>query len=259
MAYGIPAASLSTLNSADGSSTVTIFNYTGTASVNGPIEVQRRDELPEEAALEINIRPSSGVHSPREAHLEALVASTLRSVILVERFPRTLIQVTLQILGEPDEGPEWKYLPKSEAQTLMVLPSLLEAALLAVMDANLPLSETYRCAVVAAVVKPSVPDTVSLEEIDERSEEMVDVQFLSPRADYDLSQILSLHVFSFTGDDKMVFCESEGSFKLETWEKARGVAEQACRMARDKGEQVDEVRGAVVEKAKKEYRWTGNV
>lgn len=32
-------------------------------AVNGPIEVQRRDELPEEAAIEVNIRPAVGVGS----------------------------------------------------------------------------------------------------------------------------------------------------------------------------------------------------
>ena len=31
------------------------------AAINGPIEVQRRDELPEEAAVDVTIRPASGV------------------------------------------------------------------------------------------------------------------------------------------------------------------------------------------------------
>lgn len=33
------------------------------AAVNGPIEVQRRDELPQHAALEVNVRPAVGVGS----------------------------------------------------------------------------------------------------------------------------------------------------------------------------------------------------
>ena len=30
------------------------------AAVNGPIEVQRRDELPEEAAVDVVVRPAAG-------------------------------------------------------------------------------------------------------------------------------------------------------------------------------------------------------
>jgi exosome complex component RRP46 len=46
---------------ADGSATHTSNGYTILASINGPIEVQRRDEIAEEAALEVHIRPASGV------------------------------------------------------------------------------------------------------------------------------------------------------------------------------------------------------
>lgn len=264
MAYG-PSTTLTTLHNADGSSTVSLHNYTVTASVNGPIEVQRRDELPEEAALEINIRPASGVHSPREAHLETLVHSTLRSVILVERFPRTLIQVTLQVLAEPEEGRGWKYIPR-EAGGLMVLPALLQAGLMAVMDAGVPLETGYRSVLVVGVVRPSVPDSASLKEIEERGDRVVDVTFLSPSAEYDLSRMLSLHVFSFATDGKMLFCESGGSFSFETWERAREVAEKACSVARAKGVdpmavdggnggEQDDILKAVTEKVMKENRW----
>lgn len=252
---------LSTLHNADGSSTVSTHNYTVTASVNGPIEVQRRDELPEEAALEINIRPSSGVHSPREAHLETLIHSTLRSVILVDRFPRTLIQVTLQVLAEPEEGRRWKYLPR-DTGGLMVLPALLQAALMAVMDTGLPLETSYRSVLVAGMVKPSVPESVSLDEIEEKGDQVVDVTFLSPSAEYDLTRMLSLHVFSYTTDGKLLFCESEGSFGFETWEKSREVAEKACDVARRQGEdttlvdgKTDDIRKAVTEKVMKDNRW----
>jgi exosome complex component RRP46 len=49
------------LHRADGSATYSANGYTVLGSVNGPIEVQRRDELAEEAAIEIHIRPASGV------------------------------------------------------------------------------------------------------------------------------------------------------------------------------------------------------
>jgi len=59
----IPQTTLSPLSRADGSATFSQSGYTVIAAVNGPIEVQRRDELPEEAAIEVNIRPAIGVGS----------------------------------------------------------------------------------------------------------------------------------------------------------------------------------------------------
>lgn len=52
---------LSPLQRADGSATFSQNGYTIIGAVNGPIDVQRRDELPEEAAIDVTIRPLSGV------------------------------------------------------------------------------------------------------------------------------------------------------------------------------------------------------
>ena len=52
---------LSLLHRADGSVKYSQIGYTVIAAINGPIEVQRRDELPEEATLDVAIRPAAGV------------------------------------------------------------------------------------------------------------------------------------------------------------------------------------------------------
>ena len=52
---------LGDLDRADGSATYTANGYQIICAVNGPVEVQRRDELPEEAAIEVNVRPAAGV------------------------------------------------------------------------------------------------------------------------------------------------------------------------------------------------------
>lgn len=118
-----PSVILSHLHRADGSATFSQNGYTVIGAVNGPIEVPRRDELPEEAAIEVLVRPAAGVggkllHSrkppqmpvltkfvlgTRERHLESILQSTLRQIILVHNFPRTLIQVTLQITNTPED------------------------------------------------------------------------------------------------------------------------------------------------------------
>ena len=56
-----PEADILPLRNADGSASYSCNGYSVLAGVNGPIEVQRRDELPEEAAIDVVIRPASGV------------------------------------------------------------------------------------------------------------------------------------------------------------------------------------------------------
>ena len=52
---------LSPLRRADGSVSYQCDGYSVIAAVNGPVEVQRRDELPEEAAIEVALRPATGI------------------------------------------------------------------------------------------------------------------------------------------------------------------------------------------------------
>ena len=59
----LPEATLTHLNRADGSATYTHNGYSVIGAVNGPIEVLRRDEQPEEATIEVNVRPAIGVGS----------------------------------------------------------------------------------------------------------------------------------------------------------------------------------------------------
>ena len=96
-----PVALLSHLHKTDGSATFSQNGYTIIGAVNGPIEVQRRDELPEEAAIDVLVRPAAGVGSTREKQLESIIEKTLRQIILINNFPRTLIQVTLQVTSSP--------------------------------------------------------------------------------------------------------------------------------------------------------------
>jgi exosome complex component RRP46 len=58
-----PTASLSHLHCTDGSATFSQNGYTVVCAVNGPLEVGRRDELPEEAAIDVVVRPAAGVGS----------------------------------------------------------------------------------------------------------------------------------------------------------------------------------------------------
>ena len=65
------------LHRADGSSTYSCNGCTVIAAANGPIEVQRRDEVPDEAVVDVTVIPASGVggESIEQPNLPAIVAN----------------------------------------------------------------------------------------------------------------------------------------------------------------------------------------
>jgi exosome complex component RRP46 len=61
MASSLIHATIGTLDRADGSATYSCNGFSVIGGVNGPVEVQRRDELPEEALVDVVVRPVAGV------------------------------------------------------------------------------------------------------------------------------------------------------------------------------------------------------
>lgn len=57
----LPLVKLGALPEADGSASYSWQGFEVLGAVNGPIEPQRRDEIPEEAFLEVHIRSVNGV------------------------------------------------------------------------------------------------------------------------------------------------------------------------------------------------------
>ncbi|KAI1415981.1 hypothetical protein F5Y13DRAFT_186834 [Hypoxylon sp. FL1857] len=204
-----PEALLSHLQNADGSATFSYAGYTVVGAVNGPIEVQRRDELPEEAAVDVIVRPAAGVGGTRERHLESLIQSTLRQIILVNNFPRTLIQVILQVTTAPEN----EYVNAKVVQAgsnLSILPALLQTAVLSLLSAALPLTATLTSTSLAIIA-------------DGQSKRAV----LNP-SPREIETSESFHVFSFTSHDELILVESEGSFTMKEWDDAFAAAQRQC-------------------------------
>ncbi|KAI1764793.1 hypothetical protein GGR53DRAFT_466038 [Hypoxylon sp. FL1150] len=204
-----PEALLSHLQNADGSATFSYAGYTVVGAVNGPIEVQRKDEIPEEAAVDVIVRPAAGVGGTRERHLESLIQSTLRQIILVENFPRTLIQIILQVTTAPEN----EYVNAKVVQAssnLAILPALLQTAVLSLLSAALPLTATLTSTSLAIVSDGQSTKTVLNP---------------SPR-EIEVSQ--SFHVFAFTSHDELILVESEGGFTTKEWDDVFAVAQRQC-------------------------------
>ncbi|KAF3769094.1 hypothetical protein M406DRAFT_337384 [Cryphonectria parasitica EP155] len=204
-----PEAALSPLPKADGSATYSYAGYTITASANGPIEAQRRDEHPYEALVDVVVRPAAGVGGTRERHLESLLQQSLRQLILVKNFPRCLIQIVLQITASPAN--EYVNTKLTQASTdLSIIPALLQTAVLALLSAAVPMRSTATC--VVAAVSPE----------DGKTEVVIDP---SPRQ-VELSR--SVHVLAFTSHDELLLAESEGDFSMNEWDQVYDTARSIC-------------------------------
>ncbi|KAF2220858.1 ribosomal protein S5 domain 2-type protein [Elsinoe ampelina] len=212
----VPEAKLGPLHRADGSATYSHAGYSVICAVNGPVEVQRRDELPDEAAIEVNVRPAVGVGGPRERHLETLIHSTVRHIILTHLHPRTLIQITLQILSLPETESDLR-----SSSHIHLLPPLLNTTSLALLHASIPLSTTLTSTIIALPSSPpSHPSALSTPS-----------SGTAPILDPSPAQILqakSVHVFAFSSKGEVLLAASEGGFGVEEWEGAEEVARVAC-------------------------------
>lgn len=224
-----PKAELGALPHADGSVNYSWQGFEVAGSVNGPIEVQRRDEIPEEAFIEVNVRPANGTGGThlrlyllrstrsdnnlgtRERHLEVLITSVLRSIILTKLHPRTLIQITLQLLTTPENGsisaPVSQY-----ASHLPALPHLLHAALLALLNANIPLSRTY---------------TVALIGTDD------DGKTIAWPNSKVMESLAAVHVVALSSKGETLLLESEGDFSVEDFRNIAAMARTLCLDAGD--------------------------
>jgi len=165
------------------------------------------------------------------------LTNTLRHIILTHLHPRTLIQITVQILSVPEDVSLTR--PSSH---LPALPALLQSAVLALLSASIPLSQTLTSTLVSLDYdnKPTV--TPSAKQI---------------------AAAKSVHVFAFSSFGDVLVAESEGSFGVEDWEQA---CEEARRLCVKEGESVimeedgrvnlsDFVKGAVGGEVQKANAW----
>ncbi|EGX92017.1 ribosomal protein S5 domain 2-type fold domain containing protein [Cordyceps militaris CM01] len=210
-----PQADLAPLPKADGSATYSYNGYTVTSAVNGPIEAQRRDENPFEAIIDVNIRPAAGVGGTAERVLESILQRALRQLIPIRNFPRSMIQITLQVT----ETPENAYANTKVVQAqlnLAIIPVLLHAAILSLLTGAIPL-KTIATAVTLAVRGADGGGIVA-----------------DPSA-READTARSLHVLGFTADDELLLAESQGTFTVDEWAAVLAAGQEACGRAAPQG------------------------
>ena len=202
-----PLPSLGTLSRADGSATYIHNDYSILCGVNFPVEAPPRTSLPEECYVEVHVRPHNGVGQVKERHLERLVADTLRSVVLVAMYPRQMLQVTLQVMGVPkDEDLSGRGGGQGESY-LPILPSLLNAACLGIMDAGVPMRVTFTATILGISSSGAVSQDPEIQAT---------------------KNATSLHVVAFSSPGDLLLAESEGKFGIDEWERVEGLGRKIC-------------------------------
>jgi exosome complex component RRP46 len=206
-----PQAVLHSLVNADGSATYSApsHSYKIVAGVNYPVEVPyRSDEIPESTFIEVNLRPHNGVSMVKERHVEELIKRTLGTIIIADETPRTMLQITLQVVSvETDESLPGGIKGGGQGETYLdVLASAFNAAVLGCLDAAVPM-RTVAGAVLVGIGS--------------------DRHFMVSPGVVARKKCASLHVFGFDRDGKILLMESEGKFGMDDWKEAEQVARLA--------------------------------
>lgn len=203
-----PTAELSHLTKSDGSATFSYGGYAVIAAVNGPVEAQRRDENAFEALVDVIVRPAAGVGGTRERQLESIMQAALRQLIPVRDFPRSVIQITLQVAETPENA--YVNAKINQAQlNLPIIPALFHTAILGLLSAAVPL-KTIGAATLLAIPEEEGKDII-----------------VDPSA-VDIDHAKSVHVLGFTSHNDLLLAESEGAFTPDEWTKVLQTGQRIC-------------------------------
>jgi exosome complex component RRP46 len=166
------------LHKADGSSKFSLGESTVIAGIFGPVSVPIRLEKIDAAKVIVVVDPLSGTGGTFEKTLATQIEKSLDAIIDIRSFPRSSIQVNLQIL----------------AQDGLILPVALNAAVLACIDAGIPM--------ISMIGSISVSVTA-------------DGQILLDPDQGEIDSSVSRHVFAFAEKSNgLVLQESWGSFSI---------------------------------------------
>lgn len=127
-------------------------------------------------------------------------------------------------------------------QYLAVLPWLLNAACLALLDAAIPMRCIFTSTIIAMISKTITREHPSIKE---------------------MSMAESLHVLTFSSTDELLLAESEGRFSMDVWDEIADKAKIIC--LGDADAMVDEqeerkslqdgLKSAIEKKVRENARW----
>ncbi|EWC44181.1 hypothetical protein DRE_07006 [Drechslerella stenobrocha 248] len=197
-------------------------------AVNGPIEVRAKDEQPSNATVEVIVKPGIGVGGVRETRLAGILQKTLAPLILTAHHPRTLIQITAQVLQCEDH-----------TSIPLLLAPLLNCAIFSLLLAGVPLRTTAWAVHLVIPSKPPQP-VADAEAMQTDATNVANGTIRNPNKAL-LAQAKSSHTLAFSKEGEMLLIESidcsEGSggvsadgqgWNIEEWFGVMDEAQRVC-------------------------------
>ncbi|CAO1620917.1 unnamed protein product [Parajaminaea phylloscopi] len=265
-----PVVALNVLPQSDGSASFGFGQQISLASLIGPTEVRIRDELTDRATLDITALPLTGVVGiAATSFANGTLQRALASVAILERYPRSLLQLTLQTTNQ--EGLASLSVASSNAgsRSRRIRPTRphpdaslgateraahINAAMLALMQGGIACSATVCAVAVAHVPRASLQRSPSRDD-DEMQDDSEDADsatsiVVDPSPQEEL-HATSIHLFAFacsgtvvdcdvgedkeggpredTGEARLVLVESNGPTPLPSYLQAVHLARQVAK------------------------------
>ena len=148
------------LSRADGSGSFGFGAQTSLASVTGPIEVRLRDEITDSATLQFIFSPLDGPAGIAAKASATEMLDLFKAVVLAHHHPRTQIQVTVQTTStQPTTSVFHNSAPlllgPDAAPLAAETATSINAAMMALLDAGIPMKATVAAISCAVLEKPS--------------------------------------------------------------------------------------------------------
>ncbi|KAK9240211.1 ribosomal protein S5 domain 2-type protein [Lipomyces kononenkoae] len=226
------SAKTSFLYRVDGSASWTVGTANVIVSVSGPIEVNKREELPDVATVEIVVRPGTGVTSTREQFLQDRIRKVFAPVIVLDLHPRTLIQIVVQIVQSGD----------TKMLNTMTLSASINATYMALLDAGVPVRSTVSATSII-YYKTQAQTSKAAVLIDPTRTELERIE----------KDILSVHTVAYELKggkiERLLLTESVGSFTEDQVFECYDSAAKICESTNET------MREAVINGVQRKSRW----
>ncbi|KNZ45944.1 uncharacterized protein VP01_768g8 [Puccinia sorghi] len=158
---------MSVLSRSDGSGQFSFGDLKALGAVTGPAEVRIRDEKPTEASVDVIVVPVCGLPGPPSKAVGHTIKQLFTPLILLKKYPRSLIQINLQTLSKPTDrwtkGFSTEFPAQApvhlfdETQSVTEKAALINAASLALLDAGVCMRGCAFAVGVAIIPTPSNP------------------------------------------------------------------------------------------------------
>ncbi|KAH3900885.1 exosome non-catalytic core subunit RRP46 SCDLUD_002344 [Saccharomycodes ludwigii] len=200
----------SLLLNVDGSCEYNTPNIKVLAAVTGPIEPKARQEIPQQLALEIVVKPCVGIGpTPREVLIQDKIHAVLQHVLCKYLYPRKLLQLTFQIIQNSYFTPSDNNITHTinsnknigiDPSTFCELSTCLNSAFIALLDSGIGLQTSYASCCIGIVTDSAAKD------------KLIDLTTQFPESTLKSCHVIVLEINDAKQISNVLMIDSAGSF-----------------------------------------------